>query len=325
MLTVPSIDVYVTYQCNLRCAHCFVGENLDVGHRFSFQSLLGVIDGCLSWGTEEITFLGGEPTLYPRIVDAVKAAQQRGLRARIVTNGTGGFRAFMRRFDGTTLPVIGFSLDGSTPETHDAIRGPGTLATTLGNIAESKRLGYPSFGITSISRQNAHDVRAILDLCEAQGFTHVNLHYTTNLGFAGEDMVLPVDEWRELCERVRAHVESMDIEVRVEHMFTAGDKALPCAVRSRNNLQFLPDGRVFLCPLFIDIPDMHAFVWDGHALVGNQHMVTEETACAAEGPVHCTALPYVNGGLSDTVERMGLRVACVLDKTRMRGARSAMR
>jgi molybdenum cofactor biosynthesis enzyme MoaA len=61
-MQVPSIDVYVSYRCNLRCTHCFLGEHLNSNLTFSLQDLIALVDTCPQWGTEEITLLGGEPT-----------------------------------------------------------------------------------------------------------------------------------------------------------------------------------------------------------------------------------------------------------------------
>src|SRR5690349_24261558 len=100
---VPSIDIYVTYRCNLRCTHCFLGSKLDEGTHFDFELLHGLIHTAPSWGTEEITFLGGEPTMYPRLLEAIRMVQQAGMRARIVSNGQRPFQQFMDKFEGPTL------------------------------------------------------------------------------------------------------------------------------------------------------------------------------------------------------------------------------
>src|SRR5579885_2094915 len=160
-MIVPSVDIYVTYRCNLRCSHCFVGDNLALNSHFNFDDLSTLLHTLHDWKTEEVTFLGGEPTLYPKIVETVKLVQSLGMQARMVTNGLHGFANFLKRFDGPIKPFIGISLDGSNARTHDQIRGRGNFAKLMVNLEQSRALGYHSFGIISISRQNADDALAI--------------------------------------------------------------------------------------------------------------------------------------------------------------------
>jgi hypothetical protein len=45
------------------------------------------------------------------------------------------------------------------------------------------------------------------------------------------------------------------VEELIEEDLEEGDDS--CAVRNEDNLMFLPDGRVFRCPLFFDQPNAH--------------------------------------------------------------------
>jgi MoaA/NifB/PqqE/SkfB family radical SAM enzyme len=315
------VDIYVTYRCNLRCTHCFVGDNLSTGQSFAYDSLARLITGARSrWDTEEVTFLGGEPTLYPRLIDAVLLAQAQGLHVRIVTNGLHGFRSFVDHFDGARLPVFGVSIDGSSPETHDAVRGKRSFERMLRNIERARERGYRMFGIMSVSRTNAHDVHDILALCDRLGFGWVNIHYVSNRGFATPEMVLPVREWRELAREIEEHTAGLRLDVRLERTFVpAGGHRHYCAVRSGDNMLFLPDGRIFMCPMFIDVPEAHSFTWSGAELVDRSGAGTERLLSLAESPVHCPAMRHVNRRLNDDVAAAGLEISCVLEKTRLSG------
>ncbi|WP_333771278.1 radical SAM protein [Streptomyces sp. IBSBF 2435] len=320
-MRVRSVDIYVTYRCNLRCAHCFVGDNLSTGRSFAHDSLARLIAAAPRlWGTEEVTFLGGEPTLYPGIADAVLLAQARGLHVRIVTNGGHGFRSFVDRFEGARLPVVGVSIDGSTPATHDAVRGEHSFQRMRENVERAREHGYEMFGIVSVSRSNAHDAGAVLALCDRLGFGWVNVHYVSNRGFATPEMVLPVPEWRALVREIKKQSAGLRIDIRLERTFVpAGDHRRYCAVRSSDNLLFLPDGRVFMCPMFIDVPEAHSFTWSGTELLGRPGAETESILSRAESAAHCPAMRHVNARLNSDVLDAGLEISCVLEKTRLSG------
>lgn len=92
---VGSTDIFVTYRCGLRCTHCFVGDLLSSSRDMPKTDLMDILDTCKTWGSTEVTFLGGEPTLYPHLVEAILRAKELGLDTRIVTNGQGAFRKLL--------------------------------------------------------------------------------------------------------------------------------------------------------------------------------------------------------------------------------------
>jgi len=266
------------------------------------------------WGTQEVTFLGGEPTLYPQLTDALELAARSGYRTRLVTNGHLGYSRFLRNLTGDRLPDISFSLDGSCPATHDKIRGKGSFSTLIENVNASKERGATIGGIFSISRHNADDVIQTLKLCDELGLEHLTIHYVTNRGFAHEESVLSVREWQQICSNIAAISPDLDVSIRLERTFHSRGGALRCAVRDRSNLMFLPDGRVFMCMMFIDVPGSHSFTWTAHGLVPNHTSRSEQHVTAAMNENGCPAFGIVNRRLSMDAHQCGVAVQCMYDK-----------
>jgi MoaA/NifB/PqqE/SkfB family radical SAM enzyme len=316
---VPAIDIYATYRCNLRCSHCFLGSKLDEATHFDIELLQALIEVAPSWGTKEITFLGGEPSLYPHLVQVVKMVQEREMSARIVTNGQKPFQKFMDAFDGAQFPHICFSIDGSSSEVHDATRGKRTFDVLMHSIESANKKGYPTSGIVSLDRSNADDCERLLELCGNLEFQYVNVHYVTNRGFATEQSVLSIEEWLSLVRRLERKSESIEVDIRIERTFTPQKGFIgSCAVREESNLMFFPDGRVFMCAMFIDVKDAHSYVWTRRGLVPNQGAVSERQICKHETPVHCPAMPLVNAAVHDEAQRRGMAVRCIYDKSCLR-------
>lgn len=322
---VPSIDIYATYRCNLRCKHCFVGPSLDLGTHFDLQLLQKLLKSAPSWNTKEITFLGGEPSLYPHLVSVVHLCQDLGMKARIVTNGQKSFVKFMDAFEGSALPHICFSIDGSNSNVNDAIRGKGSFNNVIRAISMAHEKGYEISGITSLSRANADDCEQILERCEELRFEYLNIHYVTNRGHATTDSVLTIDEWLAVVQRISRKSEQIDLDVRVERTFAPqGTFAGGCAVREQSNLMFFPDGRVFICAMFIDVPNAHSYNWTNAGLMPNHFGFSEAKACARKTPVHCPAIGLVNKKLAEEAEERGLAVRCIYDKSCLRLGRETV-
>lgn len=323
--TVPSVDIYVTYRCNLRCSHCFLGSKLDEATHFDFELLQALIEVAPSWGTEEITFLGGEPSLYPHLAQAIQMTQERGMRARIVTNGQKPFEKFVNAFEGPDLPHICFSLDGSNSDVHDAVRGRGAFDRLLRSISTANEKGYPTSGIISLARFNADDCEHILELSAKLGFRYVNIHYVTNRGFATEESVLSISEWLAVVRRIELKSESIELDVRVERTFTPRKEfSGSCAVREESNLMFFPDGRVFMCAMFVDVKDAHSYTWTRRGLVPNHSRVSERKVCEVETAVHCPAMALVNPAVNDQARKQGMAVRCIYDKSCLRLGREML-
>lgn len=313
---VSSIDVYVSYRCNLRCTHCFLGEHLNTNLTFSFDELTKLIDACPQWGTEEVTLLGGEPTIYRGVEDLVHYIQAKGLRARLVTNGLHGFARFMNRFDGSIKPIVYFSIDGSCPAVHDGIRGRGTFDRLVANIRRSQGLGYTGYGIMSVSGQNAHDVVPTLRLCDELGLEHVNVHFVTERGYASADNVISFATWQRIREEIAEASRNLRVTARADHSLAPfGEYQGYCSVRAEDNLMFYPDGRVFICAMFFDVPGAHAFEWRGGRLIPNPAAArTERSICAEGSQTLCPAMEYVNPELIAEAAGLGCTVGCIYEK-----------
>lgn len=322
---ISSIDIYATYRCNLRCSHCFLGSKLDEATHFDFELLQALIKVAPSWGTEEITFLGGEPSLYPHLAQSIQMVQERGMKARIVTNGQKSFEKFMDAFEGPDFPHICFSIDGSNSDTHDAVRGRGSFDRLIQSISIANKKGYPTSGIISLARSNADDCERLLELSAKLGFQYVNVHYVTNRGFATEKSVLSINEWLAVVRRIELKSESIELDVRVERTFTPQKEfSGSCAVREESNLMFFPDGRVFMCAMFIDVKNAHSYMWTRRGLVPNRAGVSERKICEMETPVHCPAMALVNPTVQAQAQKQGMAVRCIYDKSCLRLGRETV-
>lgn len=110
----------VCYVCNQRCRFCY---NSEYKFQRSFPKedvVKRIIDILCHWGIGEIIYLGGEPTLYPKLKDIVMQAHSHGIDQRLITNGRMVASELMEIFYQCNVE-IGVSLHGINPKIHNNI------------------------------------------------------------------------------------------------------------------------------------------------------------------------------------------------------------
>ncbi len=130
--------------CNIACAGCYI-ESSPRNGRLAFLSR-AAFDRFLDEAAErhrelrEIGFTGGEPFMNPAAPGMIEAALARGYSTLVLTNAMRPMQrhqahlARLRAAYGGRL-ALRVSLDGSTREGHEAIRGGGSFGPALAGLA----------------------------------------------------------------------------------------------------------------------------------------------------------------------------------------------
>ena len=77
--------ILLTTACNYDCDGCFYRKD-ELGD-IPFDRLVSLLEDLASEGVKSVAFGGGEPTLYPRINEAIHEAKVRGFYVAVTTNG----------------------------------------------------------------------------------------------------------------------------------------------------------------------------------------------------------------------------------------------
>lgn len=118
-----AVNFHIWPKCNLTCTFCYATFP-QARRTLPLADALSVIDRLVEAGTEKITFVGGEPTLYPHLVEVVRHASQLGLTTCIVSNGARLQQVLDRA--GDAVDWVGLSVDSADEQVQrDLGRGPG--------------------------------------------------------------------------------------------------------------------------------------------------------------------------------------------------------
>jgi len=126
--------------CNLACLHCFIscGPKNDSHEFMTVEQVRSSLEWARRHGVKEYYFTGGEPFMHPEIQTMISETLAQGPLS-ILTNGiliTGSMAAWLG--DASRSSRYSFdlrvSLDGTTPEENDAIRGRRTFEQILAGV-----------------------------------------------------------------------------------------------------------------------------------------------------------------------------------------------
>lgn len=160
-LKMFSLVFSVTNTCNRRCRHCFVNRADPPGF-LPLALAADILSQACALGLQRIHLTGGEPGAYPHLEGLIRLIVDHDLSFTLVTNG--------HRFRERLLPLLceasvkprlehlSFSLDGSFPAIHDALRGEGSFQEVLEAACLCRDLGLPLSLKSVINNDNLDDL-----------------------------------------------------------------------------------------------------------------------------------------------------------------------
>lgn len=161
----------LTRKCNLNCVHCRAAADRgphpgELDTRKSLQ-ILGQISRV---GKPIVILTGGEPLQRADVFELARYGAGLGLRMVMATNGTLFSAAVLEQIKTSGIKRVSISLDGSNAEQHDRFRQvAGAFAKSLEGIAMLRKNGIEFQINTTVTRHNADQIEAILDLAVRLG------------------------------------------------------------------------------------------------------------------------------------------------------------
>lgn len=167
-----SIDL--THRCNLRCVHCYVGDqSVIAGSRqreLETPEWLGVIDQAVEAGCMDLLITGGEPMLRSDFAEVYAHAKNRGMILTVFTNATQVSPRILDLFADLPPRLVEVTVYGATAATHDRVtQVPGSFDRTIRGIEALVGRGIRVGMKTILMTLNADEYYAMEDLALQHG------------------------------------------------------------------------------------------------------------------------------------------------------------
>lgn len=214
--TIRMLYIQLMYRCNFSCQHCFHGELLKANDSYPPAEVVDMLRHFrTNYDLAAVTFLGGEPLLYPAIVDVCRGAKTLDLDVEICTNGHSGF---MRQFESVApyLDKVRISLEG-LEATNDRIRQRGSFKSAAQTIKVARQHGIAVGATMTVTAANLDEVVPLAQLLEQLGVQELKLHCLRSVGNAiqhPELLITDTAEYLRLHEQIRA--ADLQIEMRYD-------------------------------------------------------------------------------------------------------------
>ncbi|MEI6150093.1 MAG: radical SAM protein [bacterium] len=83
-----SMEIELSLRCNFRCQYCYVEQAADTSRELTPEEIRSTLLQARDLGARKIIVLGGEPMIYPLIMDMLTYIRGLGMTAEMFTNGT---------------------------------------------------------------------------------------------------------------------------------------------------------------------------------------------------------------------------------------------
>lgn len=160
------MHIELTYECNLRCRHCYVDfDNKEKEKYLTKEEWLFVIDGMLSRGIAFFTLSGGDPLCNSLFLEIYEYLWDEGAKIEVFTNSLLLNYETISLFTRKRPYCVEISLYGSTPAIHDFItRSNGAYDKTINNIIILKNIGIKVNLKSPVMSCNIDDIPTLFKL-----------------------------------------------------------------------------------------------------------------------------------------------------------------
>ncbi|MCR4296802.1 MAG: radical SAM protein, partial [Elusimicrobia bacterium] len=198
------MELLIGYSCNQECSFCMESSRMEEFGKapVTVAEIVRTLAVQRRRGVGSVSFCGsGEPTLHPRLADALKAAKKLGYETEVISNGS---RLADPEYAARVLPWVDrlwLSLHGDDAASHDRLtRASGSFERLRRAFVSARaRKGLFLGSVAVVTQANARRVPDIIRLALTEGARAVQLTQVVPMGRAEKGyarLAVPHSWWR---------------------------------------------------------------------------------------------------------------------------------
>jgi len=171
------------YTCNNKCLYCYAAEGCRESNQgqdiMGFDYATEVMREMKRCNAEHCLLIGGEPTLYPKLIDLIRFGTEIGLKMKLVSNGRKlADLRFTKLMKEAGLVHASVSIEGATAEKHNTITQANSFhesCTGLRNLLEEN---VSCNSILTISLLNMEDIVPLARIVHSFGARNILFNFS---------------------------------------------------------------------------------------------------------------------------------------------------
>lgn len=159
-------NYYITLKCNSKCSFCNIWKNKKNSElkEQSLEEIKANLVDLKKLGVRFIDFTGGEPLLYPKLVEVLKFAKNLGFYTLITTNCI-LYPTYARKLKGL-IDNLQFSFDSTNEKVHNKIRGVNCYKKVIESIKLAKKIKQKVTLLHTVTNENIEEIPELISFSQ---------------------------------------------------------------------------------------------------------------------------------------------------------------
>jgi len=253
---LKEMKIEVTQKCPLVCAHCSSNATPNATQQMKVTDALHLTSQAINIGIKELDISGGEPLIWPGIIDLVKMCSENGVKTSVYSSGNvRDCQIILAELRKVGLSKIIFSIFGSSAHTHEQItRIRGSFLQTMSSIdrAISERI-KTEIHFVPLST-NYMELPKVIDLAKDRNIKKISVlrFVPQGRGALGKDLALTKPQNIRLKQMIEDGRERIEIRAGSPYNFLFVNDSPKCNA-AIDRLIIGPDFHVYPCDAFKQI------------------------------------------------------------------------
>jgi len=212
-----------TYQCNLRCKHCYENAGNTKRRELSTEEakeVLDILSHISGIGLPALSFSGGEPLVRKDFFELAAYARKRIGYVSIASNGTLITKDNAKKIKDAGIDYVEISIDGATPQVHNEFRGvPGAFENAMRGVKNCVEEGIDTCIATVLHKGNLAETEKIIGLAKELGVRFMHFNYIpTGRAKAYVELDLTPEERLHVLETIGTEIIGLYLQAKEEEV-----------------------------------------------------------------------------------------------------------
>lgn len=263
------------YACNNRCVGCYAQASEFIRQPMALDYALNIIHAMKTANVKKCLLIGGEPTLYPHLIDVIDTLSQLDIKTTLVTNGRKlNSISYLDELIGAGLNKIVISIEGSNAEIHNKITRTNSFEETKTALFNCSQRSITTCSLTTIQTMNQDDCGNMPDFLNNLGVKEISFNCAIPSiakldADELQDMLMP-DKLARIIEDTYIIAQSRKINIDfnatipaclfsediLDEMLASKSISFGCQMYYGRGVAFDPKGNILPCTHFVDFPLM---------------------------------------------------------------------